>query len=243
MAAIRKAIEDGADWVEIDVQETANGDVVVFHDSDLMRVAGRDLKIWDATMDDLKAIDVGSWFSDDFAAERVPTLAAVLRQCRGRIGVIIELKYYGHEQKLEQRVADIVESTDMASEVMLMSLKRDGVRKMKKIRPNWKVGLLLSVSIGNLKGVEADFFAVNAAFADWSFIRAAHDIRKDVYVWTVNDARTMSTMIGRGVDGLLTDRPALARSVLEQRARMSTPERLLLQLAGILGAGPEIEDQ
>jgi glycerophosphoryl diester phosphodiesterase len=49
-------------------------------------------------------------------------------------------------------------------------------------------------------------------------------------------------MIGRGVDGLLTDRPALARSVVEQRARMSTPERLLLQLAGVLGRGPEIEE-
>ena len=53
LAAIRQAIEDGADWVEIDVQETADGEIAVFHDSDFMKVAGSNLKIWDATRDDL----------------------------------------------------------------------------------------------------------------------------------------------------------------------------------------------
>ena len=91
-----------------------------------------------------------------------------------------------------------------------------------------------------MKHVEADFLAVNAAFTDRSLIRAAHSVGKKVYVWTVNDALTMSAMIGRGVDGLLTDQPALARSVLEVRAQMSAPERVLLELAGLLGAAPEI---
>ena len=50
----------------------------------------------------------------------------------------------------------------------------------------------------------------------------------------------MSMLIGRGVDGLLTDKPALARSVLEQRAQMRPVERLLLQLAGVLGSTPEL---
>ncbi len=53
----------------------------------------------------------------------------------------------------------------------------------------------------------------------------------------------MSTLISRGVDGLLTNRPALARSVLEQRAQMSAPERLLLELAGLLGSVPTISEQ
>ncbi len=243
MAAFRKAIEEGADWIELDVQETADGEVVVFHDSDFMKLAGNRLKIWDATMEDLKDIDIGSWFSPEFKAERVPTLAEVLDECKGKIRVNIELKYYGHDQKLEQRVIDIVESRDMASEVVAMSLKIDGVRKLKSLRPKWKVGLLMSVAAGNLKKIEADFLAVNAMFASQDLVRTAHRSGKDVYVWTVNDTLTMSTMMSRGVDGLLTDKPALARSVLEQRATMSGPERLLLALAGLLGASPEIRDQ
>ncbi len=243
MAAIRKAIEDQTDWVEIDVQETVDGEVIVFHDSDFMKLAGRDLKVWDATMAELKDIDIGSWFAPEFKNERVPTLDEVLAECKGKAGVTIELKYYGHDQQLEQRVVDIVEARDMASEIVVMSLKVDAVQKMKSMRPNWRAGLLMSVAAGDLKNVGADFLAVNAGFVNRRFVASAHDRGQDVYVWTVNDAPTMSTMVGRGVDGLITDKPALARRVLVERAKMSPLERLLLELAGILGVTPELGEQ
>lgn len=243
LASIRQAIDDGADWVEIDVQETADGEVVVFHDSDFMKTAGRDLKIWDATVDDLDDIDIGSWFANDFHTERVPTLAEVLAVCKGKIKVNIELKYYGHNDQLEQRVADIVAAHDMDSQVKAMSLKLDGVKKMKSIRPDWAVGLLMSVHVGSVKDIEADFLAVNASSATRRLIRNAHANGKEVYVWTVNDGLTMSTMMSRGVDGLLTDNPALAQAVLQERARMSPPERLVFELAGLLGAKPKLGEQ
>lgn len=240
MAAIELAIKDGTDWVEIDVQETADGEVVVFHDSDFKRLAGKALKIWDATMADLKEIDVGSWFAPDFKDQRVPTLGQVLDACKGKVNVNIELKYYGHDQQLEQRVAGIVEAHGMTPNVVIMSLKVDAVEKMRSIRPGWKVGLLMSVSAGDLKNLDADFLAVNAGFVDRRFVRSTHGLDKQVFVWTVNDAPTMSTMIGRGVDSLITDKPALARSVLAQRAKLSAPERLLLELAGTFGVASEI---
>jgi glycerophosphoryl diester phosphodiesterase len=240
MAAFKQAIADGADWIELDVQETADGEVVVYHDSDFMRLAGVGLKIWDATMADLQTIDIGSRFSPAFSDERVPTLGAVLDACKGRAGVVIELKYYGHDQQLEQRVARIVDERGMASQIVVMSLELDAVRKMKRLRPDWKVGLLISVSAGNLQNSGADFLAVNAAFADRRFVRSAHRRDTKVYVWTVDDASTMSAMMGRGVDGLITNKPALAKAVLAQRARMSPAVRLLLELAGILGVKPDI---
>ena len=140
-------------------------------------------------------------------------------------------------------MADIVDQHDMASQVMAMSLKREGVAKMKAIRPDWKVGLLMSVATGNMKKMEADFLAVNASFADAVMIQSAEDNGKDVYVWTVDDAPTMSTMISRGVKGLLTNKPALARSVLKQRAEMSAPQRLLLEFTSLLGIPPSIKEQ
>ncbi|WP_158545447.1 glycerophosphodiester phosphodiesterase [Bremerella cremea] len=243
LASIHHAIEAGANWIEIDVQETADGEVVVFHDSDFMRQAHNRLKLWNARHEDLQKIDIGSWFAPEFSAERVPTLAEVLATCKGKIKVNIELKYYGHDQQLEQRVADIVDQQGMASQIMIMSLKRKAVAKMKALRPNWKVGLLLSVATGNLKKLDADFLAINARFATPMFIQNAHDNHKDIYVWTVNDATTMSTMISRGVDGILTDKPALARSVLRQRNEMSTPERLLLEFSTLLGIPPNIAPQ
>lgn len=180
----------------------------------------------------MKRIDIGSRFAPEFKGERVPTLGEVLDKCKDKIRVNIELKYYGREQQLEQRVVDVVESRGMTSEIVAMSLKGGGVKKLRTLRPSWKVGLLMSVSAGDVRKIEADFLAINAGFTSSSFVRTAHASGKDVYVWTVNDATTMSTMISRGVDGLLTDKPALVRAVLEQRTDMSGPERLLIELAG-----------
>ena len=243
MAAVREAIEAGADWVEIDVQETADGEVVVFHDSDFMKLAGVDLKIWDATIDQLRDIDIGSSFDASFKDERVPTLDEVLAACKGKVGVNIELKYYGHDESLEQRVLDIVDARDMSRDVIYMSLKLDAVKKMKQLKPDAQVGLLMSVSAGDLQSLEADFLAVNANFVDRRFVKRAHEVNKDVYVWTVNDAIAMSSMVGRGVDGLITDKPALAKSVLQQRASLSPAERLLIELAETFGVRKSVTEQ
>ena len=62
LAAIEQAIEDGADYAEIDVQETADGVVVVIHDTDLKRITGLGEKIWDVTYDEVRDLDFGSWF-------------------------------------------------------------------------------------------------------------------------------------------------------------------------------------
>lgn len=243
MAAVLEAIEAGADWVEIDVQETADGEVVVFHDSDFMKLAGVDLKIWDATMDQLRDIDIGSSFDASFKDERVPTLDEVLSACKGKVGVNIELKYYGHDESLEQRVLDIVDARGMSGDVIYMSLKLDAVKKMKRLRPDARVGLLMSVSAGDLQSLEADFLAVNANFVDRRFVQRAHEVNKDVYVWTVNDAIAMSSMVGRGVDGLITDKPALAKSILQQRAALSPAERLLIELAETFGVRKSVAEQ
>lgn len=235
MAAFQKAIDLKADWCELDVQETADGVVVVMHDSDFKKVSGNDLKIWDATLEDLEEIDIGSWYDPDFKAERVPTLAQVLALCKGKIGVTIELKYYGHDQQLEQRVVDIVEAQGMESEVVIMSLKQQGIEKIRKLRPKWTIGLLTAVAIGDITRTDADFFAVSQSLATPVFVASVHDKERRVHTWTVNDAMSMSSMIGRGVDNLITDKPELARSVLKQRQQMTTMERLLVDLTGLLG--------
>ena len=235
IASVQAALDDRADWVEIDVQETVDGEIVVVHDSDFMKLAGDATKIWEATLEQLADIDIGSWFGPEFAAERVPTLRDVLQMAKGRAGVVIELKYYGHDEKLEQRVADIVEETGMTDSVAIMSLKYAAVQKMKSIRPDWTVGLLSATAIGDLSRMDADFLAVSANMASAGFVRRAHKAGKKVFAWTVNDPVTMSQVISKGVDGVITDEPAMARRVLAERAEMNTAERLLISAAMLFG--------
>lgn len=243
LASVERGILDGADYIEIDVQEDAEGRVVVLHDSDLMKVGGVDLKIWDATATRLATIDIGSWFASEFSDQRVPTLEEVLELCRGRARVTIELKYYGHNDRLEERVAEIVEALDMESEVIVMSLKRDMVAAMKSLRPDGTVGLLTAKAVGDLTRMEADFLAVNTGMATLRFVRAAQRANKDVYVWTVNDALGMSAMMSRGVDGVITDDPALAKAVLAWRQELNPAERAILSLTywfGIDAPEPDV---
>ena len=230
LSAIERAVEERADWVEIDVQETADGEVVVAHDSDFMKLAGVDLKIWDATMEDLAGIDIGSTFDPAYADERTPTLRQALDAVKGRSKLLIELKYYGHDVELERRVVHIVEETGMAGDIAVMSLKYEAIRKMQVLRPDWRYGVLAARAIGNLAALRADFLAVNLGQVSLALIRRAHAEGKQVYVWTVDDPLTMSRMISMGVDGLITNKPALARRVMDARNDLSTPERLALWL-------------
>ncbi|WP_424832335.1 glycerophosphodiester phosphodiesterase [Ruegeria sp.] len=242
MAAVVKAIEDGADWVEIDVQETADGVVVIAHDSDFMKLAGVPLKVWDATMEDVAEIDIGSWFGPEYASERTPTLQEVLEAAKGKSKVIIELKYYGHDVDLENRVAAIVEGMEMEDDIATMSLKYPAVQKMKALRPDWRAGVLAATAVGDLTGLEGDFLAVNSNLATPGLVRRIHEAGKDIYVWTVNDPLQMSAMASMGVDGLITDRPAMAREVLRVRAEMGPGERLLLWLATTFGMSVDTSD-
>lgn len=236
LAAIRQAIADGTDWVEIDVQESSDGVVMVVHDSDLKKVAGNPVKIWQATAEELQAVDIGGYFDTRFRNEPMPTLKEVLEFCKGKVRVNIELKYYGHNQNLEQRVAELVEQYQMQDSVVIMSLDSGGVARMKQLRPEWTVGLLTAVVAGDLSRAPADFLAVSKSIADRALIRAARMQGKTVSVWTVNDAFEMSAMISRGVDNLITDYPGRAREVLAERRQMTLAERMINELAFYLGA-------
>lgn len=239
LAAFRLAAEQHSDFVELDVQESADGQVLVVHDSDLMKVGGNPANIWAADAATLRAIDVGSFKNPRFFAERLPTLAEALAACKGRCRVIVELKSYGHDQQLEQRVATIVEEAGMESDCVFMSLDLEMVRRMKALRPNWRVGLLVAKAMGDLTELKADFLAVEARMATRRFIRHAHRAGQDVYIWTVNDPAWMFVGLSRGVDGLITDKPDVARRVIELRKQMSEPQRFLVAQLIRFGASTE----
>jgi glycerophosphoryl diester phosphodiesterase len=239
LAAFRLAVEQGADFVELDVQESADGEVLVIHDADLMKVGGSPLKVWETAAATLRSIDVGSHKGARYAGERVPTLAEALTVLKGRSKVIIELKSYGHDERLEERVAGIVEAAGMEGDCVTMSLDHDMVRTMKRIRPAWRSGVLVAKAIGDLTGLGADFLAVEARMASRRFVRKAHRAGQDVFVWTVNDPAWMLAAMSSGVDGLITDHPDVAREAVAKRAGMSDAQRVLVALLVRLGARAE----
>jgi len=235
MASFQRAIVDKADWIELDVQENADDVIVVAHDSDFMKVARSDLKVWDATNENLRDLDIGGLYAPEYSNQRVPTLRQALVLAKGKLGVVIELKYYGRDRNLESRVVDVVEQTGMASDIMIMSLNIDGLRKFAALRPTWMRGLLNTASIGDLTRLDLDFLALNSVAASLAMVQRAHKQGMKVYAWTINDPVQMSVMMSRGIDGIITDNPALARQVLELRKQLSPFGRLVVWIAGETG--------
>lgn len=239
LAAFRLAAEQGSDYFELDVQESADGEVVVVHDSDLMKAGGSELKIWETDAATLRSVDIGSRVGPQFAAERVPTLAEALAVAKGRCRVVVELKSYGHDVRLEEKVVEIVEAAGMADGCVFMSLDHGMVRKMKALRPAWQAGVLVAKAVGDLTALGADFVAVEKKMASVRFVRHAHRAGQAVYAWTVDDPARMLALMSHGVDGLITNRPDLAREVVARREAMSQAERVAVTLLVGVGARPE----
>ncbi|MHC4986270.1 MAG: glycerophosphodiester phosphodiesterase, partial [Planctomycetota bacterium] len=213
---------------------TADGVVVVLHDTDFQRAAGDDRKIWDLTFDELRQIDVGSSFSPEFAGETVPTLQEAIDLVRGRAGLYIELKINPHEEDLPGRVVKIIRDNDFASQCLIMSLNRDAVAEVRHLMPELCVGLGVAVKLGDLSQLDADFVSAQARLVTLALIGDLRRHGKATHVWTVNDREQMATFTQMGVDYIITDHPSLLRAVVEEYRNLSKPERLLLAFRQVL---------
>ena len=92
------------------------------YDSDLMRVTGEKLNIWETTFAEVRDLDAGSWFSPEFAGEKIPTLEEAIAVAQDRIKLNIELKFYEHNQKLTERVVSIIRSEGFADQCIITSM-------------------------------------------------------------------------------------------------------------------------
>ena len=115
MAAFEKAIEMGADWLELDCRLTRDGKLAVIHDPDISRYSSRNTPIVEMKMRDLRLLDAGTWFSTDFFGERVSTLEEVFAMAASRIGVYVEIKSAVDETSLIPNMLEVVEEVQTVS--------------------------------------------------------------------------------------------------------------------------------
>jgi glycerophosphoryl diester phosphodiesterase len=229
LAALELAIRQEADYAEIDVQRSLDGVVVVVHDADLMKVARDPRRIAQTEYAELAKVDIGKMFHSDFTGERVAKLSDFLKNAKGRIKLMIELKYYGKDPELTRETLRLVRESHMDQEVAVISLNLDALRQAQHLAPNVPMGYLSSVSVGNLARLDVDFLAVSGSTATSSLIRHAQKRDQSVYAWTINDVDGMIGLIVLGIDGLITDDPALANEVINQVQTLLPFERLLLR--------------
>jgi glycerophosphoryl diester phosphodiesterase len=217
LIAYQKAIEMGADYAELDVRQTKDGAIVLMHDKTIHRTTGVKGFVWDFTLEELKQVEAGSWFGEEFRGEPIPTLEEVIRLVKGRMKLNIEVKISENEPGIAQRVIDIVRSENFSKSCIITSFDMETVKTFKAIAPDLKTGLIFDkeyrsdVFEGNWEILSSNYELVDA-----EFMRLAKHSGKKTYVWTVNDKEEMLRLIGLGVDGIITDKPDLLKSVLTE---------------------------
>lgn len=212
LPALEAAREADADLVEFDILQTKDQRWVVMHDTDLQRLTGESLLVADLTLDELTELTVrsGGHHASIPALEEFLRTADALEQ-----PLLIEVKIHGHESDgYIQELLSIIDDIDGADSHIYHSLSGEVVERLAELRPELVVGHIIPLAVGGVLDSPADFFV----YEQGAYSRElAEQIRADgggVLVWTVNDAETMRSLFRQNVDGIITDRPDLAREVL-----------------------------
>jgi glycerophosphoryl diester phosphodiesterase len=230
LSAIQRSIDEGAKFVEIDVRQTADGSLVLLHDRDLRRVAGDRRAIWEVTLEEARTLDVGRWFSPEFAGERIPTLAETVEAVRGRAQLYLEIKPSVQSPTLPEAVVAELRRLDFLDQTVIAALDADTLRDVAELAPDVRLALLVHSVIGEIDRTGLHALGLRAALVTPSEVIAARRHGHELHVWTVNRPGQMSRFIDMGVDGIITDQPDLLTDLLAERGRLSQPELLLLKI-------------
>lgn len=215
LSALDYAMEQNADYAEIDVQETKDGVLVLLHDNNLKRTTGKDQNIWDTYYYETCGLDAGSFFSSRFAGERMPTLREAVRHCGDAMNLIIEIKYNGHNPDIAEKVVRVIEDYELEDRVIVCSMHYQYLQEIKEQNPAITTSYVMTVAYGNMNSLEyADCLSVKYTYLNPRFVERAHAAGKVVHAWTVNSQILTEQMQRYQVDNIITDTPAAARQVL-----------------------------
>lgn len=223
--AFSDAISAGADFIELDVQQTRDGVLVVMHDSNLKRTTGVNKNIWDVDYADIQNLDAGSWFDPAYANARIPTLEETLQFVDKRARLNIEIKPTKHgSDTLEQDVAELITRYQYTDACYVTSFSYGSLKKVKEVNPEIRTGYLMSVAYGQFYSLKyADAFSLNKVFVTSQVVNAAHQQGKQIFAWTVNSMSEVRSLCNLHVDSIITDDPVMVQNVI---SRDSTGETL-----------------
>ncbi|MBN1073332.1 glycerophosphodiester phosphodiesterase [Clostridium botulinum] len=237
MKAFEMAVEQNADWIELDVQLTSDGIPVVMHDSNLYRITGVNKNIWEVTYNDIKDLDCSSWFSSEFAGERISTLGEVLDFAKKEhIKLNIELKPTGHEKDFEKIVIDTINQKNFKNSCVVTSQEYSTLQRIKEYDQEIKTIYVMSIALGDITELtEADGFSVEASFITPRLVSMVHNSGKKIFAWTVNTRENMDKMIEMNVDNIVTDNIALAKAAVYESRSGNLVRNYILDIIKLFG--------
>ena len=239
-AAYDLALEQGADYIEIDLQMTADGELVALHDKTLNRTADAPEGVPERycrglvskkTLEQIKMCDAGSWFSPEYAGEQIPTLEEIFQRYGTSVNYYIETKNPEAAPGMEEELLDLMEEYDLTEpaeenwQVLIQSFSAESLMTIHEM--NEDLPLIQLYWAGTSKSIQRDLDAVSEYAVgigpykrdvDAALVEAAHEHCLAVHPYTVNTVEEMEELISLGVDGMFTNNPDLLDGLLGDEA-------------------------
>lgn len=229
LAAFGKASEDGAEEIEFDVRLSKDGVPVVFHDKDLLRIAGKENLVKHFSAEELNKIDAGSWFNAEypekaqtnFSNQKISTLEQTLHFLKDYKGVIyIELKSETSKiKKLSKAVCKLIKDSTLLPQFIVKSFNLDALPIIQEYCPNAKTAALFSPKVMILlrketrliniaKELNTDFLSLHFSFATKNFMKKVKIQNLKTAIWTIDNPLWVKRSIDLGIEHIITNNPA-----------------------------------
>jgi glycerophosphoryl diester phosphodiesterase len=214
IAAVKAAIELGADMAEIDVTLTADGHIVVIHDETLDRTTNGSGEVFRYSLAELQQLDAGSWFDPSFAGERIPTLDEVLSEVDDRILLNVEIKSEAVERGVVSKVASEIREHRMVDQVVVSSFSPTALQELHSSAPEIRTAVLYNTkfhkgqdAVEIVNDLEASVFNIKRQRLTRKMLRRCRENEIPVGIYTVNKPRRMRRLVKKGIDAIFTDHP------------------------------------
>jgi glycerophosphoryl diester phosphodiesterase len=210
LAAFALALNTRAEWIELDVHLSADGEVVVMHDATVDRCTNGSGAIAEMTMAELKALDAGSWFGAAFAGETVPTLAEVVALVGDRLRLDVEIKSTATPLS-SLKVVQVLADGGVLAQSMISSFGLEALLEARRYWPEGRLALITDRAADLEIALEHSLPWLNITYpeADEALARRAHEAGVRITIWTMDDPARWAHFAGLGVDIVCTNVPHL----------------------------------
>ena len=222
--SIRAAIEAGATASEIDVQRTADGHYVIFHDNTLKRLCDDPRTIQELTLEEIKKLRI---IAPDGHQVRIATLEEILNTAKDEIKLYIELKGKSAGMQMANDVYQMLVERDMVNQVRIISLNANLISQVERTYPDVETEYLCFIAYGEIETMEVDAVGLEEELATSKRIDNLHKAGKKVDVWTANSFGSIIRFMVLDVDGIITDSVQLALNIKDGKSDLPDFTRLL----------------
>ncbi len=225
ITSLRDAAEANADMMELDIQETADGQFIVMHDYNLKRFTGASNYVKDMTLEELKKVRINqNGYTDEMSS--LSEFIDVAKELN--IGLLIEVKPHGGESpEMEENLVKLLREKNVLDHFIIQSLELDVLDKIKEIEPDAITCYVIPFLVGNLMETEHDFVALEDYSLRGKTIEQARAQDKGVLAWTINDEALIKKYLLEDIDGIITDKVELAINWRDNSSDRSFVERIL----------------